>query len=204
MGFLSCEECGKKYSDKAVVCPNCACPTSINLESRNGNHPKNSADELSGYQSSLSEKSARKHDTSIYVGLTIWILSIISFYTRISRLSADEEKFLAIVSLAFCLLTSILLGWLINKYLVAKLLKVPYPERRIGICILLTFIVQISILIVSVAIFMITYNITGALQFAGSFTENMGSVSLLSSIYVYRMIRHNRVTLILELLKPSR
>ena len=33
MALIKCIECGKKYSDKAEACPECACPTSYNLTS---------------------------------------------------------------------------------------------------------------------------------------------------------------------------
>ena len=29
MGLIKCSECGKKYSDKALSCPECSCPTSV-------------------------------------------------------------------------------------------------------------------------------------------------------------------------------
>ena len=29
MALIECKECGKKVSDKADVCPNCACPLKI-------------------------------------------------------------------------------------------------------------------------------------------------------------------------------
>lgn len=30
MALIICEECGKEFSDKALVCPNCGCPVSVN------------------------------------------------------------------------------------------------------------------------------------------------------------------------------
>ena len=28
MALIKCEECGKEFSDKADICPNCGCPNS--------------------------------------------------------------------------------------------------------------------------------------------------------------------------------
>ena len=32
MALIKCTECGKEFSDRAVACPNCGCPTDIILE----------------------------------------------------------------------------------------------------------------------------------------------------------------------------
>lgn len=32
MALITCEECRKIYSDKAIACPECACPTNFNVK----------------------------------------------------------------------------------------------------------------------------------------------------------------------------
>ena len=32
MAMIKCTECGKEFSDRAVACPNCGCPTELVLE----------------------------------------------------------------------------------------------------------------------------------------------------------------------------
>ena len=33
MALIKCKECGKEYSDMALACPNCACPTEVSINS---------------------------------------------------------------------------------------------------------------------------------------------------------------------------
>ena len=74
MALMICSECGKEYSDKAVACPNCGCPTP-----HVGPHPQvgaphaTAAGNYSQIADGDAEKLARKLSTKEQTSGIIWI-----------------------------------------------------------------------------------------------------------------------------------
>lgn len=74
MALMICSECGKEYSDKAVACPNCGCPTP-----HTGSHPQGGATYVtaagnhSQFADENADKLARKLSTKEQTSGIIWI-----------------------------------------------------------------------------------------------------------------------------------
>lgn len=55
MAIIKCIECGKEFSDKAVACPNCGCPTSEMISAEQENETTNIPEELTEEQKLLKD-----------------------------------------------------------------------------------------------------------------------------------------------------
>lgn len=74
MALITCTECGKEYSDKAVSCPNCGCPTQYTAPRPQGTAmPAAGSNSYTHVESGETEKLARKLSIKEQTSGIIWI-----------------------------------------------------------------------------------------------------------------------------------
>jgi len=107
MALINCIECGKEYSDKAISCPNCGCPTTENLskvtivsnivENNEINAPPSQSENIEGYVAKKQEQIPTKNNIrmvkAVSIVFTILLISItaIIFWSSNTNYSAGLE-----------------------------------------------------------------------------------------------------------------
>lgn len=108
MSLITCIECGKQFSDKAVACPNCGCPTEEVLKAGTNNneelldeiyslHPDSKAYAIKEYmnRTGLSMKEAKKIIDEFYLSKQPAPTKFSNKYTNQfhnEKLAAAQEK----------------------------------------------------------------------------------------------------------------
>lgn len=118
MSLIKCTECGKEFSDKAEVCPNCGCPTAEILKSKNTElnadndeqkenndmdkdvTPENTASdpEVKGSFSEKKEAKTKNKAVGVIIGVIVavaMIATVIVFATKNSRDYSKAQKLLS-------------------------------------------------------------------------------------------------------------
>lgn len=78
MALVKCKECGKEISDKAVTCPNCGCPTSVESNIASSTNKESESEQYKFPDTTIYRIQEKKDSKAAIVGC---ILDIIAFFS---------------------------------------------------------------------------------------------------------------------------
>lgn len=227
---ITCKECGVDYETIVLSCPICGCPTSHNKQNENMPAEIAANDINHLYETKSTEKSAvllnqvkplrfvnpnygknnlEKLNSRMYkstmVCLVLWPLSIFSFYGNLASealqggFELNKQDFIASILLQIgVVFYCCVIAYLINKFLLNGWKAKQGEKRDMALCYFASIFIVLVINLTTALIIYLTLGSSGIMSIVAS---SFAGAFILSAIDTYRIIRHNKFFIIIDILR---